>query len=188
MANDLNQCNFIGRLGDDPDVHYLPTGSAVVNFSIAVGSKWKDKNSGETKESTEWVRLVAFGKTAEIVGEYLRKGSQVFVTSSCRTRKWQDQNGADRYTTEFVVDNMQMLGSRQQSSNGQANQAAPQAQAPAYQPKPQQNQGTQNAYAPKSDHGAPVNQRHAPQQRPAPTPQQNFTPDLDDGWDDGIPF
>lgn len=159
MANDLNQCNFIGRLGNDPEVRYQPSGQAVANLSIAVGSKWRDKNSGEPRESTEWVRLVAFGKQAEIIGEYLSKGSQIFVSAKCRTRKWQDQSGVERYSTEFVIDNLQMLGSRPENHQHGGNQM----------PVPKQNQG----YAPK------------PQQQPQ---QQNYTPDLDDGWDSDIPF
>jgi len=117
MANDLNQSNFIGRLGKDPEIRYTQSGQAAASFSIAVGSKWKDKNTGQTKENTEWVNLVAFGKLAEIMGEYLRKGSQIFVTAKFRTRKWQDQSGADRYTSEFVVENMQMLDSRQDNQH-----------------------------------------------------------------------
>ncbi|PLT26723.1 single-stranded DNA-binding protein [Pseudoalteromonas sp. MelDa3] len=121
MANDLNQANFIGRLGKDPEIRYTQSGQAAASFSIAVGSKWKDKNTGQQKENTEWVNLVAFGKLAEIMGEYLRKGSQIFVTAKFRTRKWQDQSGADRYTPEFVVENMQMLDSRQDNQH-QGNQ------------------------------------------------------------------
>ncbi|MCU7962402.1 single-stranded DNA-binding protein [Shewanella sp. SW32] len=186
----VNKVILVGNLGQDPDVRYMPNGNAVANVSIATSESWKDQQ-GQEQERTEWHRVVFFGKLAEIVGEYLRKGSQIYVEGKLQTRKWQDNDGKDHYSTEVIVDQsgtMQMLGSRQQSSNSPANQSTPQSQAPAYQPKPQQNQGTQNAYAPKSDHGAPVNQRHAPQQRPAPTPQQNFTPDLDDGWDDDIPF
>lgn len=123
MANDLNQANFIGRLGKDPEIRYTQSGQAAASFSIAVGSKWKDKNTGQQNENTEWVNLVAFGKLAEIMGEYLRKGSQIFVTAKFRTRKWQDQSGADRYTSEFVVENMQMLDSRQggQTQGNQGN-------------------------------------------------------------------
>lgn len=117
MANDLNQANFIGRLGKDPEIRYTQSGQAAASFFIAVGSKWKDKNTGQVKENTEWVNLVAFGKLAEIMGEYLRKGSQIFVTAKFRTRKWQDQSGADRYTSEFVVENMQMLDSRQDNQH-----------------------------------------------------------------------
>ena len=106
MANDLNQCNFIGRLGADPDSRYLSNGDAVCNFRIAVGWKGKDK------EGAEWVPCTAYGKLAEICGEYLRKGSQVFVSGRFITRKWQDKDGNDRYTSEINLDRMQMLGSK----------------------------------------------------------------------------
>lgn len=144
MANDLNQCNFIGRLGSDPEVRYMPDGSAVCNFTIAVG--WKSKDS----EGAEWVRISSFGKLAEICGEYLKKGSRVFVNGKFKTRKWQDQSGQDRYTTEIRCSEMQMLdgkpndGNQQQaikqpSSNGQANQQRPaQAQAQQRQQAPSQ--------------------------------------------------
>lgn len=113
---DLNQCNFIGRLGADPEIRYMPNGDPVANFSIAVGEKWTDKQTGEAKENTEWVRIVAFRKLAEIIAEYLQKGSQVFISGKMKTRKWQDQNGQDRYTTEIIADQMQMLGSKQDSN------------------------------------------------------------------------
>ncbi|GGY87730.1 single-stranded DNA-binding protein [Shewanella fodinae] len=175
MANDLNQCNFIGRLGNDPEVRYQPSGDAVANISLAVGSKWKDKQ-GQPQENTEWVRLVAFGKLAEIIGEYLRKGSQIFVTAKCRTRKWKDQQGVDRYTTEFVIENMQMLGGHQ-SSDAQSNNGY-QAQAHQGQHRvPQQQRLAQNQPA--------LTQQNQPAQYQAP---QNYTPDLDDDWQDDIPF
>ena len=120
--SDLNQCNFIGRLGADPETRFLPSGGAVTNIRIAVGDKWKDKNTGQQQEHTEWVRVVFFGKLAEIAGEYLNKGSQVFVSGKMVTRKWQGQDGQDKYTTEIKADTMQMLGGR--SSEGQNKQAA----------------------------------------------------------------
>ena len=104
MANDHNRCEFIGRLGKDPELRYAPSGDAVCNFSIACG--WKSKD----KEGTEWVRLVAFGKLAEICGQYLRKGSQVFVAGRMNTRKWQNKQGVDQYSTEINIDQLQMLG------------------------------------------------------------------------------
>ena len=110
---DLNQCNFIGRLGADPEIRYMPNGDPVANFSIAVGEKWTDKQTGEAKENTEWVRIVAFRKLAEIIAEYLQKGSQVFISGKLKTRKWTDNNGIERYTTEIIADQMQMLGSKQ---------------------------------------------------------------------------
>ena len=110
MATDLNLCQFIGRLGKDPETRYMTGGDAVVNFSVAVG--WKSKE----KEGTEWVRCTAFGKLAEICGQYLKKGSQVYVAGRMATRKWQDKDGQDRYTTEITLDRMQILGSRQDLS------------------------------------------------------------------------
>lgn len=110
MANDLNRCEFIGRLGRDPEVRYQTSGSAVANISIACGWKGKDK------EGTEWVPVVFFGRLAEVVGEYLRQGSKVYVSGRYRTRKWQDQSGQDRYTTEIVANDMQMLGGGQRPS------------------------------------------------------------------------
>jgi single-strand DNA-binding protein len=103
---------LIGNLGKDPETRYLPSGEALTSFSIATSETWKDKTSGEKKEATEWHRISAFGKLAEICGEYLRKGSQVYIEGSLRTRKWQDKEGQDRYTTEVRADQMRMLGSR----------------------------------------------------------------------------
>ena len=106
MATDLNRCEFIGRLGKDPEVRYTADSNAICNFSIAVGYKSKDK------ETTEWVRITAFGKLAGICADYLKKGSQVFIAGRMTTRKWQNKDGVDQYTTEVVADQMQMLGSR----------------------------------------------------------------------------
>lgn len=106
MANDLNRCEFIGRLGKDPEVRYSADGNAICNFSIAVGYKAKDK------DNTEWVRIVTFGKLAGICGDFLRKGSQVYIAGRMTTRKWQNKDGVDQYTTEVVGDQMQMLGAR----------------------------------------------------------------------------
>ena len=110
MANDLNMCCFIGRLGRDPETRYLPNGDAVTSFSIACGWKTKDK------EGAEWVKVTTFGKLAEICAEYLKKGSQVFIQGRMQTRKYQDKDGQDKYTTEIVADRMQMLGSRSGAS------------------------------------------------------------------------
>lgn len=109
----LNKVTLIGNLGADPDVRYMPTGGAVANITLATTFRWKDKQSGERKEKTEWHRVVFFSRLAEIVGEYLRKGSQVYIEGRLQTRKWQDQkSGQDRYTTEIVATEMSMLGSR----------------------------------------------------------------------------
>ena len=108
----VNKVIIVGNLGRDPETRYLPSGEAVTNISVATTDTWKDKTSGEKKELTEWHRVAFFGRLAEIAGEYLKKGSQVYVEGSLRTRKWQDKEGKDRYTTEIRADVMQMLGSR----------------------------------------------------------------------------
>lgn len=112
MASDLNFCSFIGRLGKDPETRYLPSGEAVTNFSIACSQSWKDKESGDKKEVTEWVRCSAFGKLAEIAGQYLKKGKQCYVSGRMTTRKWTDKDGVEKYSTEIKVDQLQLLGSK----------------------------------------------------------------------------
>lgn len=108
----INKVIIVGNLGADPETRYLPSGEAVTNIRVATTDRWKDKASGEMKEATEWHRVAFFGRVAEIAGEYLKKGSQVYVEGSLRTRKWQDKDGNDRYSTEIRGDVMQMLGSR----------------------------------------------------------------------------
>ena len=108
----VNKVILVGNLGQDPDVRYMPNGNAVANISVATSETWKDKNTGEQQERTEWHRVVLFRRLGEIAGEYLKKGSKVYIEGRLQTRKWQDQNGQDRYTTEIVGDNMQMLDSR----------------------------------------------------------------------------
>jgi single-strand DNA-binding protein len=108
----VNKVILVGNLGRDPETRYMPDGAAITNVSVATSFQWNDKASGEKKEETEWHRIVFRGKLAEIAGEYLKKGSQVYVEGRLRTRKWQDKEGQDRYTTEIVADRMQMLGSR----------------------------------------------------------------------------
>jgi len=112
MARGVNKVILIGNLGKDPEVRYMPSGSAVTNVTIATSESWKDKQSGEQQERTEWHNVVFFNRLAEIAGEYLKKGSKVYVEGSLRTRKWQDKEGKDRYTTEIVAGEMQMLDSK----------------------------------------------------------------------------
>ena len=112
MARGVNKVILVGNLGQDPEVKYMPSGQAVCNISIATTESWNDKNSGEKVEKTEWHRVVFFRRLAEIAGEYLRKGSQVYIEGRLQTRKWQDQSGNDRYTTEIVANDMQMLGGK----------------------------------------------------------------------------
>lgn len=147
----VNKVILVGNLGQDPEVRYLPSGGAVANITLATSESWRDKATGEQKEQTEWHRVVLFGKLAEVAGEYLRKGSQVYIEGQLRTRKWTDQSGVEKYTTEIVVNVggvMQMLGGRQadgaptgggqqqrgnQSSGGQSRQ---QPQRPAQSNEP----------------------------------------------------
>ncbi|HHI94490.1 MAG TPA: single-stranded DNA-binding protein, partial [Gammaproteobacteria bacterium] len=112
MARGVNKVILIGNLGQDPEVKYMPNGGAVTNVTIATSESWKDKNTGEQKENTEWHRVVFFRRLAEIAGEYLKKGSKVYIEGKLQTRKWQDQSGNDRYTTEIIANEMQMLDSR----------------------------------------------------------------------------
>lgn len=124
----VNKVILVGNLGRDPETRYSPDGGAITNVSIATTDTWKDKASGEKQERTEWHRVVFFSRLAEIAGEYLKKGSQVYVEGSLRTRKWQDKEGQERYTTEIVADRMQMLGSK---SNGEPRERREPEPAPA---------------------------------------------------------
>lgn len=163
---------LIGHLGNDPEIRYMPNGGAVANLTLATSESWRDKQSGEMREKTEWHRVCIFGKLAEVAGEYLKKGSQVYIEGSLQTRKWQDQSGQDRYTTEVVVNiggSMQMLGGRggDASSQGQGSQGG--------WGQPQQPQAAQQF----SGSGA------APARSQVPAPQNNEPP-MD--FDDDIPF
>lgn len=140
MARGINKVILIGNLGQDPDTRYLPSGGAVANVSLATSESWKDKQSGEQKERTEWHRVVFFNRLAEIAGEYLKKGSKVYIEGSLRTREW-EKDGVKRYTTEIVASEMQMLDSRGSSGaeyapplESQTPQASPQPQAQAATP------------------------------------------------------
>ncbi|MFW8631573.1 single-stranded DNA-binding protein [Vibrio natriegens] len=174
----INKVILVGNLGNDPEIRYMPNGGAVANITIATSDSWRDKATGEQREKTEWHRVVLFGKLAEVAGEYLRKGSQVYVEGQLQTRKWQDQSGQDRYSTEVVVQGfngvMQMLGGRAQGGapamGGQAPQQGGwgQPQQPA---QPQYN----------------ASQQQAPKQSAPQQPQQQYNePPMD--FDDDIPF
>ncbi|KGQ70866.1 single-stranded DNA-binding protein [Chelonobacter oris] len=147
----VNKVIIVGNLGNEPEIRTMPNGEAVANISVATSESWRDKNTGEMREVTEWHRIVLYRRLAEIAGEYLHKGSKVYVEGRLKTRKWQDQNGQDRYTTEIQGDSLQMLDSRgeraqgggyapQQQSGGYsapaASRPAPAAQKPAVQPEP----------------------------------------------------
>ncbi|WP_372809357.1 single-stranded DNA-binding protein [Litorivivens sp.] len=138
MARGVNKVILVGNLGQDPEVRYMPSGGAVTNISVATSEKWKDKQTGQPQERTEFHRVVFFNRLAEIAGEYLKKGSKVYVEGSLRTRKWQDQSGQDRRTTEIVASEMQMLDSR-----GGDQQGGYQGEQAARQPAPRQQQAPQ---------------------------------------------
>lgn len=141
MARGVNKAILIGNLGADPEVRYTPGGAAVTNVNIATSEQWKDKQTGERQEKTEWHRVVFFGRLAEIAGEYLKKGSKIYVEGRIQTRKWQGQDGQDRYTTEIVGNEMQMLDSRggggggDFASGGFGGGSRPQQQQPQQQPQ-----------------------------------------------------
>ena len=118
MARGINKVILVGNLGQDPETRYMPSGAAVTNFTVATNESWKDKQTGEQKDRTEWHRVAMFNRLAEIAAEYLRKGSQVYIEGKLRTRKWQDKDGQDRYTTEIIADEMQMLGGRGGAGGG----------------------------------------------------------------------
>lgn len=118
MSKGVNKVILIGNLGADPEVRYMPSGSSVANISLATNDSWKDKQTGELQERTEWHKVCLFDKLAQIAGEYLKKGSKIYIEGSIRTRKWQDQTGNDRYTTEIVANTMQMLDSKEMKSKG----------------------------------------------------------------------
>lgn len=170
----INKVILVGNLGNDPEIRYLPDGTAVATITIATSEKWRDKATNEEREKTEWHRVVFWGKKAEIASEYLRKGSQVYIEGKLETRKWQDQSGQDRYSTEVVVKGyngiMQMLGNR----SGASNQSWGQPQQPQHSVG-NQNRGQQQQAA----------SRQQAQQRPQQQPQYNEPP-MD--FDDDIPF
>lgn len=131
MARGVNKVILIGNLGNDPDTKFLPSGGAVTSISLATSESWKDRQTGQMQERTEWHRVVFFNKLAEIAGEYLKKGAKVYIEGSLRTRKWQGQDGGDRYTTEIIVSEMQMLdGNQGQAGSRPASAAQPASPAP----------------------------------------------------------
>lgn len=130
MARGVNKAIIVGNVGQDPEVRYTPSGSAIAEISVATSEQWKDKTSGEKQERTEWHRITFFGRLAEVVGEYVRKGTQLYVEGSIRTEKWQDKQGNDRYTTKIIGSEMQMLGGRR-SNDGASNQSG---RTTGYQP------------------------------------------------------
>jgi single-strand DNA-binding protein len=154
MARGINKVILVGNLGADPDTRYMPSGKAVTNIRIATSDSWKDKQTGDTQERTEWHSVVLFDKLGEIAAEYLRKGSQVFIEGSLRTRKWQDKEGKDRYSTEIVARDMQMLGGRGGAGGGGGSSSG----------------GSSESRAPRS---APMEDR-----APAPAGEEEFDDDI----------
>lgn len=195
----INKVILIGRLGNDPEFKILPSGTAAANLSIATSETWRDKVTGEQKEKTEWHRVALFGKTAEIANQYLQKGSQVYIEGQLQTRKWQDNTGTDRYTTEIILGfngTMQMLGSRNDSNNnnwGQPQQpVAPQQQQQyqqqpqqQYQQQPAQNPTWQTAPQPQQQYQQQPQQQYQQQPMQASAPNQAPAPA---DFDDDIPF
>ncbi len=134
MARGINKVIIVGNLGGDPETRYMPSGSAVTNLTVATNESWKDKQTGEQKDRTEWHKVAMFNRLAEVAAEYLRKGSQVYIEGKLRTRKWQDKNGQDRWTTEIIADEMQMLGGRGGSGGGSAPMSSGQDSGPPSTP------------------------------------------------------
>lgn len=128
MARGINKVILVGNVGNDPEVRHLPSGGAVANFSLATSESWKDKQTGEKQDRTEWHRISCFNRLGEIVGEYVRKGSKLYVEGSLRTRKWQDAQGQDKYTTEIIASELQMLDAKGSSTNYDDRQSQPPAQ------------------------------------------------------------
>jgi single-strand DNA-binding protein len=187
----VNKVILVGNLGQDPEIRYMPSGGAVATLSLATSESWRDKATGEMRENVEWHRVVVFGKLAEIAGEYLRKGAQVYIEGKLRTRKWQDNNGTERYTTEIVVDmhgTMQMIGGRRddahqntQQFSGQP-QNAPQQAAPATPA----NKGGSAAKGTRPKGGKNTKKNETAAAQP---PAQNIPPyEGDIPFDDVIPF
>ncbi|MBR9827440.1 MAG: single-stranded DNA-binding protein [Oceanospirillales bacterium] len=183
MARGINKVILIGNLGGDPEVRYMPNGNAVTNVTLATSESWKDKQTGQMQERTEWHRVVFFNRLAEIAGEYLRKGSKVYLEGSLRTRKWQGQDGQDRYTTEIVASEMQMLDGRGGNDNS------------GYQPQQQgggyaQQNNDPMGYGQPQQQSAPQRKPQQPQQSQQQAPQQapqQPAAGFDD-FDDDIPF
>jgi len=199
----VNKVVLVGNLGKDPEMRYMPNGNAVANLTLATTESWKDKQSGERKEKTEWHRLTVFNRLGEMCGEYLKKGAKIYVEGKLQTRKWQGQDGQDKYTTEVVVSEIQMMDARNPAQSGgqnyqanapQGNSQEPQQswgnapqQAPSQQPAPQMAPAYQQAPTQQRP-PAQAPQQQAPTQRPPaqPAPTQYNEPSMD--FDDDIPF
>jgi single-strand DNA-binding protein len=186
MAKGVNKVIIVGNLGNDPEVKHMPSGGAVTNISVATSEAWKDKSTGQPQERTEWHRIVFFNRLAEIAGEYLRKGSKVYIEGSLRTRKWQDQSGQDRYTTEIIANEMQMLDSRGEGGGGGYAQQSPQQQPQQPHQHAPATQGGGHQQSPNDQGGYAQSQPSAGAQRIAAS--HSSQPPQTDGFDDDIPF
>jgi len=171
----INKVILIGNLGRDPEVRYTPSGSAICNAAIATSRNWKDKNSGEKVEETEWHRVVFYDRLAEIAGEYLKKGRSVYVEGRLKTRKWTDKDGVEKYTTEVIADNMQMLGGREGMGSGDEGGAS----------RYSRNSGGDSGGESQERNERPA---RAPASRPAPAPVAQKSSTGFDDMDDDIPF
>jgi len=169
MARGINKVILIGNLGADPEVRYMPTGGAVANITIATSESWTDKQTNEKKEQTEWHRVVIYQRLAEIAGEYLRKGSKVYIEGRLRTRKWTDQSGQERYVTEIRGDNMQMLDSARANNNQQQYE-------PSYQPQGSRQNDNSATYSAPQSRPEPV--RNNPPAAPASYGHNDLDDDL----------
>ena len=189
MARGVNKVILVGNLGNDPEVRYMPQGGAVANLSVATSESWKDKNTGEMKEQTEWHRVVIYQRLAEIAGEYLRKGSKVYLEGKLKTRKWTDKDNIERYTTEIVANEMQMLDSRnegQGAAGGYQNQQQPMQQRAPQQAAQSNFQQQAPAGGYQQQQGG-YSQSQPAQQRPQNQQQRPpMEPPID--FDDDIPF
>ncbi|EAO2846437.1 single-stranded DNA-binding protein [Salmonella enterica] len=174
-ARGVNKVILVGNLGQEPEIRYMPNGGAVANLTLATSETWRDKQTGEPKEKTEWHRVVVFGKLAEIAGEYLQKGAQVYIEGALQTRKWTDQSGQEKYTTEIIVNvggTMQMLGNRREASQSPAPQTSGQPQQAAAPAAKKASKGKKSKAAAQPQQGA--------------YPPQGEYPPMD--FDDSIPF
>lgn len=188
----VNKVFLLGRIGNDPEVRSTPNGALVANLSLATSEKWTDKHTGQRQEKTEWHKLVAFNKTAEIIQNYVKKGDQIFIEGSIETKKWQDQNGQDRYTTQIKVMNLQMLGSPNSNAGGQPQQGGYQQPQPQYQQAPHQRQPVQQQPPAQNPAGYQYNQGFGnPQQAPnqyQQAPAQQQPQQVQEEFDRDIPF
>jgi single-strand DNA-binding protein len=177
----VNKVILVGNLGNDPEVRYMPNGNAVANLSLATSESWKDQQ-GQQQEKTEWHRITMYRKLAEIAGQYLKKGSQIYIEGKLQTRKWQDQQGNDKYTTEVIADQLQMLGGRNEGGQGGGNN---------YQRPQNDNMNQEYQQMPRNNSGQGNQGGQAPQGRPNQQQPQKTPPKMDEpnfDFDDDIPF